>query len=328
MNEANLTGWEVMVDAGGNILQSGARSQPLSRHHNAEDTRGWITRGVVLQVYFADEDTRIGATQRCVQCDVRTFGRYSRVLKRVPVLQRAHGLHDHDIYVPRPATLTLDGSPITSEPTATSGPTPAENIDGDHVLVGFLDNDPSQPVILPMVMPHPQSSYSPMAASGRERRIQHSGTVITWSPDGALTIDATGAASQQLGAKGVEVPAPANITVKTLGAVRVDDGAGDFLSLSGSVAELSAPLVQLATGPREPVIKATTFNASTSALYTLLTTYFAAAATAWAEIAAKGAAAPMSTGTPAATAAGAWAAGVTKYFADAAVFTSAKVEVG
>jgi len=209
-DSANLTGWEVMATADGNVLQAGVKSRPQNAHLDVDNTGGWITRAVVTQVYFADEDDRAwgGVDQKSVLCDVRTYGRYSRILSKVPVLPRTHGLHDHDIYIPRAASVDISGGDLSSYPSGDGAnskpPTSAESTDGDHVLVGFLDNDPSQPFIWPFALPHPNSKVRPEKAAGRTRRIRHNGTLAEWDAEGNFSIDATGAAKAAYTSEGAE----------------------------------------------------------------------------------------------------------------------------
>lgn len=208
MNKSRATGWEVMRSADGSILQSAIETRPINDYHSAGRANGWITRAVVLQTYFADEDAeRTGAgNQRCILCDVRTYGRYQRHLNRVPVLQRTHGLFDHDIYIPRPSRQDIEKGTLRTGSAANSGiaPTGAHLMDGDHVLIGFLDNDVTQPVILPFAMAHPSSRYVPEAADARAKRIRYNGVLVEWDKDSNFKIDATEAASDVLGTNGAE----------------------------------------------------------------------------------------------------------------------------
>jgi len=201
------SGYEVQRLPTGDISQAGVRRAPLNEHHNPQNTQGWITPAVILQTYYADEDDRNGwvaGKQRCMLSDVRTIGRYTRVLSKVPHLQMVHGLWDEDFRTPRGATIHLGGGELVSEPTSAQGPTPSEQTDGDHVVVAFLDNDPEQPVILPWQVPHPQAGYTPKAADGRVRRIRHNGVLVEIDAAGNVTIDARGAAKPELGPGGAE----------------------------------------------------------------------------------------------------------------------------
>jgi hypothetical protein len=217
-NAQRATGFETMRSADGMVLQAGIPSRSMAMHEDgATNARGWITRAVVIKTYYTEEDTRCGWTeglQRNVLCDVRTYGRYSRPLSKVPVLQRTQGLWDLDIYIPRDSKQNMEGGELaTGGSKSTSVPTPGENMDGDHVLVGFLDNDPAMPVILPFQFCHPKSNYQPQAADGRVRRIRHQGTLLEWDKDGNFTIDATGVAAEEFGPAGTEVPAVGKGTI-------------------------------------------------------------------------------------------------------------------
>lgn len=192
----------------GNLLQSGVYSRPANAYHEPNNTQGWITRAVVLQVYYPEDDDLSGWTsgglQRAITCDVRTYGAYSRELTRIPVLQLNHGLWDQNVYIPRAARVNITGGDFVPRPSKTKGPTAAEDLDGDHVLIAFLDNHPDQAVILPYSLPHPKSNYSPTKADGRVRRIRHNGALIEFDKDGNLGIDATGAAKPDLKKDGSE----------------------------------------------------------------------------------------------------------------------------
>jgi hypothetical protein len=284
--------WQVRRLNHGGINQAGV---PQHEGPAWDDTRGAITRAVVLKTYYADDkiwDDRAWAkgNVRGVCCDLRTYGRKSTPLWKVPVLQRTHGLHDEDIYIPRESTQDIAGAGanLVTLPSGKDNakPTPAENLDGDHVLVGFLEGNPDAPVILPFCLPHPSSSRTLKAAGGRVKRLRHAGVMIEWSEDGNLTIDASSATTEKLGNSGAEVSNSGTggvVTIKTQdgagaissmvldanGGIKFLDGGGSFLELTKATgtAELSANFVKLATGPRQPVLKGTDFNAAETAFY-------------------------------------------------------------
>lgn len=250
---SDSTGYEIMMTEDGNILQSGARSRAEVKHRDVDNVQGWITRAVVLQTYYADEDSRstwLKTNQKCVLCDVRTYGRYSRPLFKVPVLQRSHGLWDADIYVPRGSKVNIEGGACVPMPSDQQGPTSAERLDGDHVLIGFMDNDPQQPVILPFVLAHPASRYTPKATDGRVRRIRHNGVLVEWDKDANFKIDATGAAKADLLNTGAEVSNSGiggQVTLVTTNGVNQTsihlNAAGQILLGSNPATPSSEPLV-------------------------------------------------------------------------------------
>lgn len=340
--------WKTGRHVHGGVNQAGV---PMHNGTDWLDTRGHITRAVVLKTYYGDDkvwNDRAWAkgNVRGVCCDVRTYGRKSTPLWKVPVLQRAHGLHDEDIYIPRASTQDIGGSGANMV-TLPSGkdaakPTPAENLDGDHVLVGFLEGNPDAPVILPFCLPHPSSSRSLKASGGRVRRIRHAGVLFEIDEDGNLTIDASEASKEKLGSGGAEVSnsgtggkvtiktkdgagATSSIVLDASGGIKLLDGGGDFLEFTKSTktAELSASLVDLATGPRQPVIKGTDWKSAEAAFYSSgitapLAAYFALVAAAFTEISkvkGQNAGTPLFSGTPLTTVQAPGAAGVSSAFA-------------
>lgn len=255
-----LTGWETMIGEDGEIYQAGIPSCPAEEHDDGLATFGWITRAVVMAVYFTDEDVRKDWTndkQRAVLCDVRTIGRYSRLLFKVPVLQRTQGLWDEDLYIPRAAKLDINGGTFASGSAGVDGnaPTPAEQTDGDHVLVTFLDNDPRQPVILPFTLGHPNSNTIPKKADGRFRRIRHNGVVIEFDKDGNLTLDARKAAKPDLDRSGKEQSnsgtsgkikiitkdgsdKESSVYLDEKGGIKLLDASGDFVELTRDLKQI------------------------------------------------------------------------------------------
>jgi hypothetical protein len=213
-------GYEVEYAPDGTVIQSSV----VSGASDWDNTMGWIARAVVLKTYFTDDPTWqdkgwASATAKVVACDIRVFGRRSRPLKRVPVAQRAAGLFDEDLYIPRDSSQDIQGGALTAESTPTGvRPTPAEQCDGDQVLVGFLECDPHQPFIFPFCLSHPEARNPPTAADGRVRRIRHHGTILEFDQNGNLTIDASNAAMPALGPSGTEVtpnPSGGNVTFKS-----------------------------------------------------------------------------------------------------------------
>ena len=240
----------------GTVLQAGT--------HTGEDgslpwdtTAGFIARGVVLQTYYHDDPgwkergwTAEGV--RTIACDVRVFGKQNRTLYRVPVAQPQNGLWDEDVYIPRGASQDLSGGDLATEGTPGKRVTSAQNLDGDHVLVGFLECDPKQPVILPFTLGHPQAKHLATAAEGRRRRTRHAGTLVEWTEDGDYLIDATAAAQPRLGPKGTEVARTAGqkITI-TVGTQKVEVVKGSRVKITSgsSTIEATATMVKTTVAP-------------------------------------------------------------------------------
>jgi hypothetical protein len=255
------TEWETMMGAAGEIHQAGIPSSPVGDRAETFETFGWTTRALVLTTYFPEEDVRKGwtnAEQRAVLCDVRTIGRYSRSLFKVPVLQRTHGLWDEDLYIPRAARVDINGGTFASGSAGVDGtaPTPAEQTDGDLVLVTFLENDFRQPVILPYTLGHPRSNRTPQKADGRFRRIRHNGVSVEWDKDGNLTVDARGSAKPDLDGTGLE---QSNSGVGGKIRLITKDGSGNessvYLDENGAIKATSTSLVELGNSSAVPLTK-------------------------------------------------------------------------
>lgn len=231
------TGYERTRWRDGHPMQAGMRSAKADgMPWPIDTTMGWMTRAVVLSVRFADEDSRQDNAwwfneQRNVLCDVRTMDRFQRELSNVPVMQHVAGLHDQDIYVPRGQRINTSGGASNTDSSA--GPvTPAQDGDGDVVTLGFLENNPARPVILPFTLGHPNARNRPVAADGRVRRIRHAGCTIELSEDGNIVIDASTGAANELDSDGGETAGGR--------ALRLD---GETVIIGGTAAQATEPFV-------------------------------------------------------------------------------------
>lgn len=232
----------------------------------AENALGYLAEAVVLSVYFPEDETvTLAQSSARLTCDVRTLGLCPRNYYRVPVLQTTQGLFDEDLYVPRATSQNISGGALQM---TGSGGTPAEDCDGDRVLLAFLNNDFHLPVILPVQFAHPSARNKPAKADGHKRRIRINGAFIEWDKQGNITIDAQGAALEELGASGTEQSAAGTggeITLIT------KDGSGATLSVkldkTGKIT-IDATAVEL-TGGSEAMVLGDTLK---SALDTFCTT--------------------------------------------------------
>lgn len=254
----------------GSVLQSGVYCAG-DEGEGHDNTFGYITRAVVLKTYYTDDpswDVNRGVAAdsvKCLACDVRAYGRAgTRPLYRVPVCQNVAGIFDEDSYTPRGAAQHIDGGALVTFTDSDSGtaPTPAELMDGDHVLVAFLENDPFQPVVLPFCLPHPARKNPPVSDDGRRRRIRFNGTLIEFDKEGNITVDASEAAKDELGPNASEV---SNLTAGGKVTLTTKTTGGDTMTVqldpSGKVV-IDAPLVEVSDSPTESVVKGDTFSQS------------------------------------------------------------------
>lgn len=295
-----MQGYVAQRNPDGSIIQAGISSGASLPAQLTGNTMGLLTTAVVLATYYPNEEDRefVKGHQRAITCDVRTTNLRPSFLWRVPVCQW-HQLHDENTYVPRATRQDLDGGEsaliIEDAGPDTGMPTSAKRMDGDHVVVAFLDNSPTRPVILPFGLPHPSANTVHSSANGRVRRMRHNGTLVEWDKDGNITIDATGAAQEILGANGSEVSnsgiggkitfktkdgasAESSIVLDNLGSIKLTDAAGNYLEFTkaSQTADLVAAFVNIASTPREPAMKATEFNKQNADMLSMISAAFAA----------------------------------------------------
>lgn len=141
-------------------LQAGIPTVPMKQdRHRAAN--GLLIRGLVTATYEIDSTEHpqapIDGADRsnpvAVYCDVLVYpsvaGQRWYGLKNVLVTQDITGLHRGRIWKPRAASLDITGGELNID----QGTVPA-NTDGDHVLIGFMHDNLSQPIIL-RALPHP-----------------------------------------------------------------------------------------------------------------------------------------------------------------------------
>jgi hypothetical protein len=211
----NITGKKI---GAGTRLQAG-----IPREYRSITTlraNGLMLRGVVVATYVTDDaghpqaDSDGKDSPSAVYCDVLVYssvpGQRWSGLKNVLVAQERGGLHRGKIWKPRAATVSL-----TDELDQTSNPA---YLDGDHVLISFLDNNFSQPIIIGG-LPHPSQDWNWEEGELRphlklkqtdgdpELRLHHG---ITWgvNVDNNFIIDTTWANDGSLDDKGKESDPP------------------------------------------------------------------------------------------------------------------------
>jgi len=185
-----------------------------------------VVRGVVMATYFADDtntDTQQALTTRefsdngkitAVRCDVLTYGKRFRTFMRdVPVAQKRHGLNDYTgLWIPKATSVDLStGEPIREGGEEGIPPSDPRDMDGDHVLVEFLEGDIQQPFIRD-VLPHPRTFFRQLAAAGPTRESRFRGVITKIDKDGNVFLDTTRSNSGALNLvpvneKGAETPA-------------------------------------------------------------------------------------------------------------------------
>lgn len=201
---------------GGTLLQAGIPTRPVE---DSEDPRGLLLRGVVTATYliddpghpFADSDMH---TPMATYCDVLAYGRVGgvRFLPKVLVSCDLGAMHRGRVRKLRATTKDVTGNALQEK-------TNPWDMDGDHVLVGFMEGNLSQPVILRGI-PHPKTDVGQEqeALAGHRLRLKvadgdpdfwkHRGAFYGISDDGDFVADLTQAYDGDLEADGKQPTAP------------------------------------------------------------------------------------------------------------------------
>lgn len=152
---------------------------------------GLALRGVVVAVYVYDSEPLLnqdGLQPNGVYVDVLLYGRHNTVLPRVIWTTGRSGLHEGDVVLPRAASRAV---PDLDFDVSTSSP---QSMDGDHVVVAFLEDDLAQPYIQ-RCLPHPSSDIGNDArpVGQRLRLAEADGHLRMWKQNGAaFGVGATG----------------------------------------------------------------------------------------------------------------------------------------
>ena len=188
-----MSRWTPQRDVHGRVIQSSIPTAP-----RASTPGGQTFRGVVIAVYVYDSADGLDAmanapTYNGIYCDVRTYGRWNQIIRRVLWTSDRQGMHEGAIDLPRPTTLDTAGDLNVNISNPAS-------MDGDHVIVGFLEDDWAQPYIQRSI-PHPSSDIGNDGkdlgqrmrvtdADGHPRFRKHRGVAWGVDKDGNYLIDA------------------------------------------------------------------------------------------------------------------------------------------
>jgi len=199
--------------------------QRMGPFHETLTPNGLLVRGVVMVTYVLDDPNHPSVLETgddgrdpvSVYCDVLVYsnkrGLHSHYLTKVPVLQDRGGLHDGRIWKPKATTIDVTESPVDPNTGTLVG-----NLDGDHVLIGFMDDAMNQPIILGGV-PHPSHDVGNLekpkghrrgliVADGHPDFWKHHGTFYGIDTNGDFLVDTTFGNDGEINADGTEADPP------------------------------------------------------------------------------------------------------------------------
>lgn len=170
-------------------------------------------RGVVLATYYADDDGQEQASPPQVLCDVWPL-RGGGFIPGVPVMQRGSCVGNVSLWVPQPSRTNLatgEALRLSGDGTIENPPTSPDDLDGEFVVVDWLDGSILRPVVVGS-LPHPkgarvqaglvpqaipsvtpgEAADLPAGPDGNERYVAHQGLVGRIDRAGNLRLDLAG----------------------------------------------------------------------------------------------------------------------------------------
>lgn len=146
-----------------------------SRIKGLSTPNGLLLRGVVLATYVTDDPSHPRGDNEnnppsAVYCDVLVYSSlaYNRwfTLAKVLVTQKRGGIHNDETWKPRATSKN-----VATDFNDTVGSNPG-SLDGDHVLIGFLNNSFDEPLIL-KGLPHPsRDKFNEPYDSGKRLKLK------------------------------------------------------------------------------------------------------------------------------------------------------------
>lgn len=249
------------------LLQSGVPTGP-----DPIRPGGLNLRGVVVAVYVFDDDGYPQPEDRpnTVLVDVLTYGEHNTYIPRVPWTYERSGLHEGDVSLPRAATIDTEGdlNLLNSNP---------RNLDGDHVIVSFIENSLNQPYISRSIG-HPSSDRGNAAkpvtqrlrlvrGDGHPRLWKHRGAAFGFDRDGQFLLDTRGAHSGEYRADGTEPDPTENgsngnvlATLQPGSAFRVTGGETVEVQNTGDTVLDTDGSVLIGTGASHPIVHGDTYQ--------------------------------------------------------------------
>lgn len=196
----------------------------LNTHPRFQDKRGLNAgcphRGLIMQTYATDaakrKENRPDTTRVYeVECDV-LLTKSLIFLERVPVAQKEHGVNDADPWIPRPAKRVIGGGSLNFTRVSARGvlqdlPPHLGDVDGDQVLVQFMEGDPEKPIITHAIS-HTKTKRLVVEGTGweesdegasrgtphqKEKYLRYRGVEVRINDDGDVLLDTVGATGDE-----------------------------------------------------------------------------------------------------------------------------------
>ena len=240
-----------MRGRGGQIYQAGLDI----RSHGAPPTgpQKGPFRAVVLNTYVTDSDGR-SHRQKAVQvaCDV-ILCRTGHRINHVPVAQPSWGENDARPWIPKETTraISLNAALNTDTLRSSRGSyqgevTPLDDLDGDTVLLDFIEGSQHSPMIL-CAIPHEQTKRIVIEGTGhvdeaggedyrgnvyrREAYFRHAGAEARVNGSGDVLIDTVGATDDRVDEEPTDDTGHVRVRVKESQRLTVEMDGTDVLEI-------------------------------------------------------------------------------------------------
>lgn len=247
-------------------VASSAAPPSRGQGRDSFDASGLLVRGVVIAVYVSDGDAAypesVDPSRNHVYADVMVYSTrpalHRAILRRVAC--GSAGLHGGPLWRPRATSGTFSGRVLSHQ----SDPM---DLDGDHLLIAFVDGDLSSPTML-RVVDHPRRGLglegldtlgqreTLRVVDGDPMLWKHHGTFFGVDAGGDFVVDARRANTGNF-PEGVESPEASagdvRVLVRPSGEVIVSglaaDGSGESFKIALTNAGLAVSLDAGATAP-------------------------------------------------------------------------------
>jgi len=227
-----------------------------------------------VAVYRPDEDHPSAPTFSDkvpgILCDVQlTEPGWRGVLRQVPILTRSGGIWDLETWVPRAGSVNVTGGKVSgTEGSYTS----MSDLDGDLVVVDFLDADIHRPIIVGQ-LPHPRTLRAMSTNDGDKYRMARwvSGIKFAVTDTGGVEVDLSDAGAGTIDTDGSETntgDGSIKVTLADGGEVLIEDGA----NVTVTVDSAKAVEVKTSGGTTEKVLQGETLQSDLNTLLTSLQT--------------------------------------------------------
>ena len=235
-------------------MQSAVPKKPAVIHGILR-ANGLLLRGVVVKTYVVDDPEHpfILYGPVAVYCDVLAYSGTTttrwKALKNVLVSQDAGGMHHGNIWKPRATTMNMNPLPVDIDSSLQPWAW-----DGDHVLIGFIDDSLNEPVILRGI-PHPSVDIgNELKSVGNRIQMRlidgdpsfwkHHGSFFGVEDDGSFTVDTTQANTGLLLPGCLETPPPVDGSGKAMFNLPQESSFSVVLNdTSGLIASPPTPLI-------------------------------------------------------------------------------------